>query len=252
MAVAEERAAESEAKRRPRPRRAIEPFGGAVPMALVAIAVTAVGFWRSFFSHLGNIDAVHMWHGASSTGWLVLVLVQATLIGSRQYRLHRIVGWSSLVLFAILLVSSWVVLALMLSGKSGIPFAFAKFPAYSDITALPLMIICYATAIILRRDRHVHSRLISVTLFAGLLPAISRVINLFWSGPEGFILSLHPTYIFDLVVLGIAILTDWKNGRLRWPFPFAFVWIAISYATLFPGSNSHWFDQLAKAIAGTA
>lgn len=69
-----------------------------------------------------------------------------------------------------------------------------------------------------------------------------------WTGPEGLIFSMHPTYLFVLAVLGIAIVIDWKKGRLRWPFPFAFAWFAASYAILFPGMTSIWFDHLARAI----
>ena len=243
---------EAQAGKRPAKRKA-DPFGGGVPMALLALAVTAIGFWRTFFSQLGNIDSVHMWHGATSTGWLVLVLTQASLIGSRQYRLHRILGWASIVLFVLLLFSSWTVLALMLSGKgSPMPFELAKLFALSDVTAIPLLIIAYVAAIVLRKDRHVHSRLISVTLLAGLLPAAARMFNRIWTGIDGLILSMHPTYLFPLAVLGVAIYIDWKNDRLRWPFPFAFAWFAVSYAILFPGWHSHWFDVVAKAIASTA
>ena len=64
-------------------KRLSDPFGGGIPMALLALTVTALGFWRTFFSQLGNVDVPHMLHGASSTGWLVLVLVQSTLIRSR-------------------------------------------------------------------------------------------------------------------------------------------------------------------------
>jgi uncharacterized membrane protein len=239
-------------KKRP-VRRATDPFGGGVPMALLALAVTGIGFWRTFFSQLGNIDAVHMWHGATSTGWLVLVLTQASLIGSRQYKLHRILGWASVALFGSLLVSSWTVLALMLSGKgSPMPFELAKLFALSDVMALPLLVIAYVAAIVLRKDRHVHSRLISVTLLAGLLPAAARMFNRIWTGVDGLILSMHPTYLFPLAVLAAAIYVDWKNDRLRWPFPFAFAWFAVSYAILFPGWQSRWFDVVARAIAATA
>jgi hypothetical protein len=237
-----------------RPRnRAGDPFGGSIPLALVAIAVTLIGFWRTFFSKLGHVDAAHMLHGAASTGWLVLVLAQATLIRSRQFKWHRVVGWSSLLLFAVLLVTSWHVMALLLSGKGApMPFQFAKLFIYSDVTALPLFIICYAGAIVLRKDRHVHSRLVSTTLLAGLLPALARMFGRIWTGLDGLIFSMHPTYIFVLVILAIAIFVDWKKDRLRWPFPFAFVWFAIAYATLFPGASSQWFDHLARAIAATA
>lgn len=232
--------------------RSTDPFGGGIPLALLALAVTLIGFWRTFFAILGEVDAVHMVHGASSTGWLVLVLVQAALIRSRRFRWHRVVGWSSLLLFAALMVSSWQVLALMLSGRTGIPFEFAKLFAFSDVTALPLFVILYAAAIVLRKDRHVHSRLVSATLLAGLLPALARMFNRIWPGPEGLIFSMHPTYLFVLAVLAVAIAIDWRNGRLRWPFPFTFVWFAVSYAALFPGASSQWFDALATAIGASA
>lgn len=233
--------------------RAGDPFGGGIPLALVAIAVTLIGFWRTFFSQLGQVDVAHMLHGVASTGWLVLVLAQAALIRLREFKWHRIVGWSSLLLFAVLLVTSWHMMALLLSGKGApMPFQTAKLFVYSDVTALPLFIICYGGAIILRKDRHVHSRLISTTLLAGLLPAIARMFARIWTGVDGLIFSMHPTYIFVLVLLGTAIFVDWKNNRLRWPFPFAFVWFAIAYATLFTGTSSQWFDHLAKAIAATA
>jgi hypothetical protein len=235
-----------------RPRlRSTEPFGGAITMAVIAILVTLIGFWRTYFSILGQVDLAHMVHGAASTGWLVLVLVQASLIRNRRYKWHRVVGWSSLLLFAVLLVSSWHMLALMLSGKSGVPYDFAKLFALSDVTAVPLMILAYGAAIVFRKDRHVHSRLVSVTLVAGLLPAIARMFNLVWRGPEGLIFAMHPSYLFVLAILGGAIFVDWKNDRLRWPFPFAFAWFVIAYATLFPAWHSQWFEGLSKAMAAT-
>lgn len=233
-------------------RRAIDLFGGAIPMALLALAVTGIGFWRTYFSRLGAVDAAHMLHGVTMTGWLVLVLVQAWLIRSRDVKLHRILGWSSLAIFAIMLITSWQMLVMMLSGKTtglAMPFELAKLFAYSDVTALPLMIICYCGAIILRKDRHIHSRLMAITSVAILLPALGRMFMRIWPGMNGLIFSMNPSYIFVLVVLAIAIFVDWRKNRLRWPFPFAFVWFAIAYATLFPGESSQWFDHLARMIA---
>ena len=230
-----------------------EPFGGAATMAWLAIAVTLIGFWQTFFAILPSVDLAHQLHGWTATGWLVLVLTQATLIRSRNYKLHRMLGWTSLVLFTLLLASAWRMLAILLSGNSAVPvpYDFAKLFALSDVTAVPLMIIAYVAAIVLRKDRHVHSRLISVTLLAGLLPAIARMFNLVWTGPEGLIFAMHPSYIFVLAVLGAAIFADWRKGVLRWPFPFAFVWFAVAYATFFPSWHSAWFDAVAQTIAAT-
>jgi len=111
----------------------------------------------------------------------------------------------------------------------------------------------------------------SITLLAGLLPAVARFF--YWIMVamgiarvetsvgldgltevrlEGLAQAMHPTFVFVLAVLAVAIFLDWRNRRLRWPFPFAFAWFAINYATFFPGLNSQWFDRLARAIAALA
>jgi hypothetical protein len=69
---------------------------------------------------------------------------------------------------------------------------------------------------------------------------------------QGLSLAIHPTYVFVLIVLGVAALIDWRKGCLRWPFPFAFAWLAIVYATFSPGAQSQWFDHVARAIASLA
>ncbi|HXK22894.1 MAG TPA: hypothetical protein VMS55_09495 [Myxococcota bacterium] len=266
MATTAELPAKRETTNRRPLKRPTDRFGGSIPMALGAIAVTLLGFWRTFFSQLGKVDAAHRLHGALATGWLVLVLVQASLIGSRRYKWHRILGWTSVPVFALLVATSCYMLVLMFSATGGmpIPFETAKIFGYSDVTALPLLIIVYASAIILRRDRHIHSRLISITLLAGLLPALARaffgilvVMGIAGTSSieevtKGLILAMHPTYISVLLVLAIAIFVDWKKARLRWPFPFAFAWVAINYATFFLGMSSRWFDRLARAIASMA
>ena len=61
--------------------------------------------------------------------------------------------------------------------------------------------------------------------------------------------ALHPTYLFVLALLAVAIFTDWRGRRLRWPFPFAFIWFALTYATLYPFAASDWFDGVARALA---
>jgi hypothetical protein len=250
-----------------------DSFVGGLPLAVVAILVTLGGFWPTFFSRLDEVDAAHMLHGMLATGWLVLVLVQASLIGIRKPRWHRVLGWLSLPWFVLLVVTSCHMIILMMSATGGLPIPFeqAKIFGFSDVTALPLLIIAYVGAIILRKDRHVHSRLMSITLLAGLLPAVARFF--YWIMVamglarvesvvgldgltevrlEGLALAMHPTFVFVLLALAIAIFFDWKNSRLRWPFLFAFAWLAINYATFFPGMSSQWFDSVARAIAALA
>ena len=232
--------------------RAADPFGGGIEMALVALAATGIGFYRTFFSKPLSLDAAHLLHGVVSTAWLALVLVQALLIRSRRFKIHRTLGWASLALFALLIVTSWQMVTLMLSGATGLPFDWAKLFGLSDLLTLPLTIILYGGAILLRKDRYVHSRLLSATMLVIIVPAVARMFNLVIPGMNGLVLAMHPTYLFVLAVLGVAIYSDWKNDRLRWPFPFAFAWLAATYAVLFPLWTSPAYDALAKMIGGRA
>jgi len=222
-------------------------------MAIIALIGTAIGFFPTFFSRLGEVDAVHLVHGWVMTGWLALVLAQALLVRSRQYRLHRILGWSSTVLFAVMFVTSCQMIVLMLSGETGLPFEMAKFFAYTDLVDLPLLLILYGGAILLRKDRHLHSRLVAATLLTSIVPALARMYNiLVWRSMEGLFHAMHPTYITIMAMLAAAIYADWKNGRLRWPLPFTFAWFVFDYATLWPVWRAEWYDSVARAIAAMA
>jgi hypothetical protein len=234
----------SAAKRRP-----AMPFGGSIPIAAIGILATLVGFFPTFFSRLGDVDTVHMTHGWVMTGWIVLVMTQALLIRTRRYKWHRMLGWSSLALFVAMVVTSCQVLALMLSGKSGLPFEAARFFGYSDIVDMPLLLFSFGAAIYWRKDRQLHSRLMAVTVLTSIVPALARMFNVFiWRSFEGLFLAMHPTYLLILGVLGIAIQVDRKKGRLRWPLPLAFGWFALVYATQWPMMNAQWYNSLARAI----
>ena len=235
---------------RPKRRKAATPFGGGIPIALIGIVATFVGFMPTFFSRLGDVDLVHHLHGWTMTGWIVLVLAQAVLIRSRRYKWHRILGWSSLALFVAMVATSWQVIALMLSGKTQLPFEAAKFFGYSDIVDMPLLIFFFGGAIYWRKDRHLHSRLMTVTVLTSIVPALARMFNvLIWRSFEGLYHSMHLTYLLILGVLAVAIYFDRKHNRLRWPLPLAFAWFTLVYATQWPMMHAQWYDSLARSIA---
>lgn len=234
-------------------RKPASPFGGGIPIAVIGLIATVVGFMPTFFVRLSEVDAIHLMHGWTMTAWIVLVLAQSLLIRSRQYKVHRILGWCSLALFVAMVVTSCQVIALMLSGKSGLPFEAAKFFGYSDIVDMPLLLFFFGAAIWWRKDRHLHSRLMAVTVLTSIVPALARMFNiLIWRSFEGLYLAMHPTYLLILGTLGFAILADRKAGRLSWPLPLAFGWFVLLYATQWPMMNAQWYDALARSIGALA
>lgn len=240
-------------KPRARKRKPVSPFGGGVPIALIGVTATVVGFVPTFFSRLSHVDAPHLVHGWTMTAWITLVLTQALLIRSRKYRWHRILGWSSVALFLAMVATSCAMVALMLSGKTHLPFAAAKFFGYSDIVDMPLLFILYGGAIVFRKDRQLHARLVTATVLTSIVPALARMFNLlFWRSFDGLFHAMHPTYLLILGVLGAAIYMDRRNGQVRWPLPLAFGWIAFVYATQWIAMQWQPYDALARKLGTLA
>jgi len=236
-----------------RQRKPVGPFAGSIPIAVIGLVATIIGFMPTFFLRLAQIDAIHLVHGWTMTGWIVLVLAQSLLIRGRRFKAHRMLGWSSLALFVAMVVTSCQVIALMLSGKSGLPFEAAKFFGYSDIVNLPLLLFFFGSAIYWRKDRHMHSRLMAATVLTSIVPALARMFNiLIWRSFEGLYQAMHLTYLLILAVLAAAILSDRKAGRLSWPLPLAFGWFVILYATNWLVMHTEWYTRLARAIGSLA
>jgi hypothetical protein len=234
-------------------RKAPSPFAGGIPMAAIGLVATAIGFLPTFFMRLNQVDVPHLIHGWTMIAWLLLVVVQASLIGKRQYRAHRVLGWCSLGLFVAMVGSSLQMMALMLSGKTHLPFAFAKFFGYSDIVDLPLLFLLYGGAIYFRKDRHLHSRLIAATVLTSMVPALARMYNiLIWRSMAGLNNAMHPTYLTILITLGVLIVIDRRNGRLSWPLPLTFAWFVVVYATQWPMMDVAWYDRFARGIGALA
>ena len=58
----------------------------------VIFAVTFVSFWPSFFSAIVNIETHIIIHGVSAIAWMLLTIIQASLIKSGLRKHHRTVA----------------------------------------------------------------------------------------------------------------------------------------------------------------
>jgi hypothetical protein len=240
-------------QRQAKKRRPVSPFAGGLAIALVGMTATVVGFFPTFFSRLNQVDLAHLVHGWTMTSWITLVLTQALLIRSRQYKWHRILGWSSAVLFVAMVATSCHMIVLMMSGKTHLPFQAAKFFGYSDLVDMPLLFLLFGGAIYFRKDRHLHSRLVTATVLTSIVPALARMFDLLiWRSMEGLYHAMHLTYLLILGVLAAVIYVDRKNGAVRWPLPLAFGWFAFVYATQWAMMQAPWYDALARRIAALA
>lgn len=130
--------------------------------------LTFISFWPSFFSAIVNIETHIIIHGISAISWMLLAVIQAWLIKSRWRKHHRTLGYASLVIAFILVLSGLRVLQTMLlkdySVDGSNPLLAIKF-LYADITALFLFctFLWLAIGAARRRDFSLHMRLMACT-----------------------------------------------------------------------------------------
>ncbi len=141
---------------------------------LFLLAVGGFGLRASLDAE--NLPPMRAWltiHALSSGLWLAWVPLQAILISQRQLRLHRSFGLASLPLAVVVLISG-VVISFEFFERTD--FFFAFFPG---VLNLILFFVCYALAMLQRRDGAFHKRLMTFASLALIPPAFNRVVFAF-------------------------------------------------------------------------
>ena len=220
----------------------------------VALGLTAFGFWPSFLSALPHKPAHILVHGLSATVWMALPIVQGWLIAKRKRVLHRRIGYASVALATVVVVSGLRVVQTMVlgDGNDG-DLVTIKF-VLLDLTGIALFVAFLAMAIraAQRRDIGLHLRLMACTAIIPLEAANERTAILLL--PElvpNFSVALYASLLSMLAICAALIIVEWRADRVRWPFPFMFGYYLVMYATATPvalsprfQAFSHWYAHL--------
>ena len=79
-----------------------------VAMSFAAIAIMFAGFAKTYFLrshfHPEPLSLTVKLHGAAFTAWVLLLLVQTTLVSARRVDIHRKLGWLGAGLAAFMIV----------------------------------------------------------------------------------------------------------------------------------------------------
>jgi len=191
-------------------------------MAITFLAVALTGFSTTFFIPLarGSFSAppvVHI-HGALLFAWLLLFILQASLVRERRFLTHRRLGWFGAVLCAGIVVSG-VGVGLFATHRDlaagGDAFVLGQF--VNILIEMLLFGALIAAAIVLRRDGETHKRLMLLATISALAPAWLRLRHLLPMVPNPFVTF---SLIADSLLL-IAVARDWIVLRRIHP---AYLW----------------------------
>jgi hypothetical protein len=206
--------------------------------AILIPLIVLAGFARTYYLK-GFFDTpplpsfiVHI-HGAIMTAWVVLFIVQVTLVAKRRTKTHMRLGILGGILAALVVVVG-ILTALYAAARGATPgpppLAFLIVP-FGDMLVFGLLV---GAALYFRKRLDIHKRLMLLSATAMLPPSIARI-------PLSFITNYGPLAFFgltDLCVIGFVVFDTIRHRRLH---P-AFLWGALLIIV---------FQPLRLLLAGT-
>jgi hypothetical protein len=187
--------------------------GMAIAMALVCVA----GFAPSYYlkAHFGTpqLKPLLHFHGMVFTLWMVLLIVQTSLISAAKVRLHRQLGVAGAVLVVLMVVSG----AAVIYGRGTtitpqVPHEMILAFLAIAVVALLLFPVLIGAALYFRRNTAAHKRLILLGTTVFLTAAVHRL--LMWLVDP----AVTPPVFFgatDLFIVALAAYDFLSRGRVH-------------------------------------
>jgi len=219
-------------------------------MAIIIAVVVFAGFARTYGSALLDGTSTVPWiihvHAVVFSAWLLLFVVQTTLIGRDRVALHKTVGTAAMFLAALMvIVGVGTAITMARLGHRGIPGV--EFPdpegfLLLNIMAIAVFSVLIAAAWVYRRKPQIHKRLMLMATASSLVgPGVSRlpivsgntpaiailVLSFLLAGPIYDLVTrrrIHPAYIVGVmlgflsappVVMAIGATGAW-HGIAAW------------------------------------
>jgi len=209
-------------------------------MILLMTATVAIGFAHTYY--MAGVFAaplrtrVLQVHGAVFSLWMILLLVQATLVASGNLRVHRRLG-----IAGVFLAGAVVVLGVLAAGDSlahqgpRAPAAILSF-AITPFTDMLVFAILAGAAFALRKKPEAHKRLILFATIAMMRAALFR-----WPFPflyHNQVRALMASYIFVLMVVAYDL---WSERRVLRATMWAASLLMLVHAVRIPiGQTEAW------------
>lgn len=222
----------------------------------IALAITAfAGFAPTYYLRLVSggptatlsggpfTPAFHV-HGALFTAWVLLFVVQTALISSRRVAVHRRLGMAGAVLAAAM-VAAGVKVAVSSAARGAAPpgmtaLAFLVIPLFD----LVLFTGFVSAALVARRNKEAHKRLMLLAYVSIITAAIARLPGVLPLGPPAFFgLAL-------LFVVAGAIYDFVSRGRIHKVYLWGGAIFVVSVPLRLAIANTSAWQSFAKLLTG--
>jgi len=188
-------------------------FGG---MAIAMLATVIAGFGPTYYfstvsgSTLALTRTLHL-HGAVFTTWMVLLVLQTTLVAAGRTDVHRQLGVFGAVLGACMLaLAAYVPITRVQAGlmvpPAGIPVGVLLAIALASAVVFPVLL---GAALLLRTRSDFHKRLMLIATIELVTAAVGRLPVIGAAGPPAFFA------VTDLFLAAIVIYDFSTRGRIH-------------------------------------
>lgn len=154
-------------------------------MSIVVALIVAAGFGPTYASSLpppGLPWWVHL-HGAAMTAWILLFAVQAWLVGRRELKLHRSLGWAGAALAAAIAPLGFATTMLCVRRGAVPPFFSPAEMMAADMVDVSIFLSLVVAAVVLRRRGEWHKRLLLTATILLSWPALGRIVGTLTHAP---------------------------------------------------------------------
>jgi len=219
-------------------------------ISLVFLALVFWTFARTFylkpFFRTPSLPLLLHVHGAVMTGWVVLLVVQSSLIAAHRVRWHRRLGvfgvvWGGLV---VLLGSVTTVHAAAREVRHHTPFASSQVLITGlDLLQMLFFAVLVTAAVWFRNRPDYHKRLMLLTIVCMLPDALARLPVSFMSN------QLILAGLYGFVVVSVAIDTV-RNRRLHPVFGWGGAIILLSFnVALYAMRRPEWVAFASRIVS---
>jgi len=208
-------------------------FAGMLLVALVA-------FWPSYLSRLGTHAAYTHLHAVMATTWILMLIMQPTLMRTRRLDAHRVLGRVSYAVAPLVVISVVLLAHSRIAGLEGQAYDQQTYILYLQVSLAALFAACYAAAVVTRRNMALHARFMVCTALTFIDPVIVRLL-LWAEAPPPWNYQWLTFGLTDVVILGLIFADrDARKGRSVWPVMLAVFVLSQLPAVLGMTRSSAW------------
>jgi len=196
----------------------------------IVFLVVIIGFTPSYFKPFFEVESIFHFHAIHAVLWMMVLIVQPMLFNIGKIKIHRIVGFISLIIALLVFISLLMIIDHMLMVTFNEDGTNTEYQfAFSSIILAIGFLVFVALAYYHRKNIHLHSRYMISTAFFALAPGLIRLFDVSLSQNTSL------TYSISIALMFILILIDYKKGKVYLPYLILmalFSLIAIHFASI--------------------